>query len=115
MKISLAEFDAFQKQVPDDWYFEGDEAFVDEEFWKGNFDPSKTIDVRADDITMCYQGCDDSVRPEDRFKDFILEFRGWKRGSKFEIITLEIPKGMKGEIEKLVAGFIEDKKKKGGA
>jgi hypothetical protein len=110
MKITLAEFDAFQKAMPDnDWYFDGDEQFVNDDFWEGVYDPQKIIDVNEGDITLCYQG-DKDLSFDEQYKDFLKEFEKWKIGKDTEILVLEVPKGMSPEIKKLVSEYLKEKK-----
>jgi hypothetical protein len=101
MKITLAEFDEFCKQLSNDWYFEGDECFIDEDFWDGKFDPNKVINVNKEEITLCYQGAKDKCVDES-YIDFLPEFKKWKTGIDFEIVSVKIPKGKKVELMKLV-------------
>jgi hypothetical protein len=110
MKITLAEFWAFAQQTSDDWYFEGDECFVDPEFWDGKFNPAEVIDVKQDDITLGYQGRKELSEGE-KYKDFLPEFRKWKGTIDFEYISFKIPKGMKEEISILVKKYLKEKSK----
>lgn len=101
MKITLAEFDAFSKSLSDDWYFEGDDCFIDDEFWDGKFNPKEVIDVKRDEITLCYQGRE-SLSEGDKYKDFLAEFKKWKTGIDFDIVVIMIPKDKKAELVAMV-------------
>lgn len=101
MRITLAEFKAFCDQLSDDWYFEGDECFIDDDFWEGKFNPSEIINVRTDEITLCYQGREDKPESE-KYVDFLPLFRKWKTGIAYEIVTVEIPKGKKADLIAIV-------------
>jgi hypothetical protein len=106
--ITLAEFNAFAKQLSDDWYFEGDECFIDEAFWDGKFDPSEVITVGPDEITLCWQG-DTSESQDESYIDFLPEYLKWKRGYGYEFVVLQVPEGMKAEIESLVKEHLKRK------
>jgi hypothetical protein len=101
MKITLAEFDAFSKQLSDDWYFEGDESFIDEMFWEGKFDPADVINVGSEEITLCYQGKEHKSEDE-KYIDFLPVFKKWKSGLDFDIVAVKIPKGKKDELLKII-------------
>ncbi len=87
MKLTLAKLDAFQKAMPDDdWYFDGDENFVNDDFWEGKFDPSVAINVKPGDISLVYQGKEHRCFDES-VKDFVTEFRKWKGGCDMEVLN----------------------------
>ena len=101
MKITLVEFKAFCDQLSNDWYFEGDECVISEEFWDGKFNPSDVINVNKEEITLCYQGNDDKSIDES-YIDFLPEFKKWKTGIAYEYIGVKIPKGKKEELMKMI-------------
>jgi hypothetical protein len=97
MKMTLAEFDAFQKTIPDGWYFEGDDEFIDDDFWDGKYDPEKIININKGDIYILL----DSIElPKDGIdeKDFLTEFKKWKSSIDYEFVVIKIPKGKKDEL-----------------
>jgi hypothetical protein len=98
--LTLAEFDAFQKQTGDDWYFEGDEGYVSDAFWEGVFDPAEVITVQPEHIYLIYQGEEPDKNAE--CLDFVVEFEKWRTGLDYEIVAVEIPKGKKEELLALV-------------
>jgi len=100
MKITLVEFDEFQKSLSDDWYFVDDELYVNEEFWDGNYDPSSIIDVKKDDITIAWQGPDPS--PKNDTLDFLTEYKKWKNNCYVDILVVEIPKDKKDDLVKII-------------
>lgn len=108
VKISLVEFKAFCDQLSKDWYFESDECFIAEEFWDGKFDPSEIITVGPDEITLCWQG-KEPKSPAESYIDFLPEFLKWKRGYGFEFVVMQVPEGMKAEIESLVKEHLKSK------
>ncbi len=107
ISLTLQEFWAFAQSLSDDWYFEGDEGYVDDEFWEGpgHFDPSDKITVERGVIAICYQG-DNPDRNKD-FLEFIDEFIKWKTGITYEFVILEVPKGKVAEVKKLVQSYLE--------
>lgn len=98
MKITLAEFDEFQKSLTDDWYFIDDK--LSDGFWDGNFDPTEIVDVTKGDITIAWQGKDPA--PKEEYLDFLTEFKKWKAGIDFDIVTIKVPKNMKDEFMKII-------------
>ncbi|MDD3019831.1 MAG: hypothetical protein PHX61_02475 [Alphaproteobacteria bacterium] len=101
MKLTLAEFDAFQKSLSKEWYFEDDG--LPDEFWEGHFNPAEVVTINKGDVTISYQGENEQDLFEDeKHKDFFTEFRKWKTGIDFEIVAVRIPKGKKEELLKLV-------------
>lgn len=98
MKITLAEFDEFQKSLTDDWYFIDDN--LSDEFWDGKFDPLEVINVNKGDITIAWQGKGQS--PKEEYLDFLSEFKKWKNDINFDIFTVKIPKNMRGEFMKFI-------------
>jgi hypothetical protein len=111
MKLSLGEFDAFQKSLSNDWYFEDDR--LPDEFWEGCFNPAEIITINKGDVTICYQGKYAGDLYEDEiYKDCLTEFKKWKAGIDFEIVAVKIPKGKKGELLKLVVETFGDLKRK---
>ena len=90
--LTLQEFWAFAQSLSDDWYFEGDEGFVDEKFWEGpgNFDPTEEITVERDCIEICYQG--NNQNHDEDILEFVDEFTKWKTGIDYEFMTFEVPK-----------------------
>jgi hypothetical protein len=100
MKIPLAEFDAFQKQLPDGIYFGRDTDFIKDDFWDGKYDPTEIIDIKKDDITILWEGGGDI--PEGIYEDFIKSFNAWKTLNKYELINVKIPKGKRIELLKMI-------------
>lgn len=98
-KITLGEFDAFQKSLSDDWYFIDDG--LSDEFWDGKFDPAEIVLVGEGDITIAYQG-NEELSEDEKYKDFLTEFKKWKNGINFDIVTVKIPKGKKEELLALI-------------
>ena len=106
--LTLQEFWAFAQSLSDDWYFEGDEEFVDEKFWEGpgHFDPTEKITVERDCIAICYQGNDHECNGD--FMEFIDEFVKWKTGIDYEFITFEVPKGKAQAVREMVEKYLKD-------
>jgi hypothetical protein len=100
MKITLAEFNAFQKQLPDGIYFDRDEYLIKDDFWDGKYDPTETIDIEKGDIIILWEG--DGEIPEGIYEDFIKSFNAWKNPSKSELVNVKIPKGKKSELEQMI-------------
>lgn len=98
MKITLAEFDEFQKSLTDDWYFIDDN--LSDEFWDGKFDPLEVINVNKGDITIAWQG--KGQFPKEEYLDFLSEFKKWKNDINFDIFTVKIPKNMRDEFMKFI-------------
>lgn len=101
MKITLAEFKAFADQLSDEWYFDGDECFISEEFWDGKFNPSDVINVNKEEITLCYQG-NEPRSVDESYIDFLPKFKEWKTGCAYEYIGVKIPKGNKDALMSLI-------------
>jgi hypothetical protein len=106
VEITLAEFKAFSDQLSDDWYFDNDG--LSDEFWEGKFDPSEVITVGPDEIALCWQGSEPKSQDE-HYIDFLPEYLKWKRGYGYAFVVLQVPEGMKSEIETLVKDHLKAK------
>jgi len=106
--LTLQELWAFAQSLSDDWYFEGDEEFVDDAFWEGpgHFTPTEEITVERDCLTICYQGND----PENNndFLEFVDEFIKWKTGIDYEFVTFEVPKSKAPAVREMVEKYLKE-------
>jgi hypothetical protein len=106
--LTLQEFWAFSQSLSEDWYFEGDEEYVNDEFWEGpgHFDPTEKITVERDYITICYQGNDPESNGD--FMEFIDEFTKWKTGIDYEYVTFEVSKSKAQAVRKIVEKYLKE-------
>lgn len=101
MKISILEILEFLKTLDKNWYIE-DEGILDEymdEGWEKPLDPSAKVNVGKDEIWIMWQG-ESYKEHEDR--EFLKEFKAWKKGRTTVFITLEVDKSKLGEVTEVM-------------
>ena len=102
MKIKMIEVEKFLKTLSDDWYIE-DEGILDKYYREDGklINPEATVNITKDEISICWQG--DTEKPiRDQIKDFLHEFKIWKKVNNYTYIVLEIDKSRLDEVTELL-------------
>ena len=101
MKILMFEIDEFLKTLSEDWYIE-DDGLLDDQYNENGelINGNNIISVGKDDIEIIYQGEQRLV--SDEYKDFLSEFKKWKKMQTCVYITLEIDKSKLDEVTELL-------------
>jgi hypothetical protein len=100
MKISMFEIEEFLKTLSDDWYIEDDGLLDDQYDGRGKLNGNNIINVGKNDIEIVWQGEQDCIGY--RSRNFISEFRKWKKSQTCVYITLEIDKSRLDEVTELL-------------
>jgi len=97
--ITYAELKAFSDTIDENWYFEED-GTIPAEFWDGKLNPSDKITIEEGEIYIMWQGNGES--PTDDEREFVAEFRKWRTGLDYLVMTIQVNKKDKDRISKLL-------------
>jgi hypothetical protein len=101
MKISMFEIEEFLKTLSDDWYIE-DEGLLDDQYNdRGKLvNGNNIINVNKDYIEIVWQSEQDCIGDESR--DFLYEFKKWKKSQTYVYITIEVDKSKLDEVTEIL-------------
>ena len=102
MKIKMIEVEKFLKTLSDDWCIE-DGGILDEYYREDGklINPEAIVDIKKDEISICWQGgAEKPIR--DQIKDFLHEFKIWKKVNNYTYIVLEIDKSRLDEVTEIL-------------